>query len=445
MIDTRAVAQEVQDQLNAAFQKGQEQIRKGRESVTVAVRAGSQIAQAVKPSLPKLPSVQVKVPSLSDLASPDKLRASAHELASQMLAAQRKLTDQALTTQRKLAGQAQELTDHALTRQRKLGDRALEVAGTLISDGVSGLAQAAGTFAPGRRAERGNHSQPADHTSIATPAEAAAKATATGSEDAPGPKQTRPAKASTAKASPAKSTTAKASPKPRTTKTAGTTKAAGTTNAAGPTKTKTGTAKTAPPRPAPPRPAPPRLMLRRLARPRPAPPSQAPARPGPRARRRSDAVAAGWPWHYRGDPAAGSRRLVSSRLRPSGGDSMNEPWDSQMKTLGAFIRRQRQQANLSLRQLADRTKLSNPYLSQIERGLHQPSVRVIRLISDALNVSTETLLAQAGLLHHKEASREDGAQEPTVSVEEAIQAESRLTDEQKRALIAVLRSMLPAE
>ena len=124
---------------------------------------------------------------------------------------------------------------------------------------------------------------------------------------------------------------------------------------------------------------------------------------------------------------------------------MNEPWDSQMQMLGAFIRRHRQQANLSLRQLADRTKLSNPYLSQIERGLHQPSVRVIRLISDALNVSTETLLAQAGLLHHKGASSEDGTQQPTVSVEEAIHAESRLTDEQKRALIAVLRSMLPAE
>ena len=239
MIDTRAVAQEVQDQLAAAvqkgheqFRKGQEQIRKGRESVTVAVRTGGQIAQAVKPSLPKLPSVQVKVPSLSELASPDKLRASAHELASQMLAAQRKLTDQALASQRKLAGQAQELTDHALTTQRKLGDRALEVAGPFITDGVSRLAQAAGTFAPGRRAERGNHSQPADHTSIATPAEAAAKATATGSEDAPSPKQTRPAKASTAKASPAKSTTAKASPKPRTTK------------AACPTRTKPATAKT---------------------------------------------------------------------------------------------------------------------------------------------------------------------------------------------------------
>ena len=124
---------------------------------------------------------------------------------------------------------------------------------------------------------------------------------------------------------------------------------------------------------------------------------------------------------------------------------MTEHWDSQMQALGAFIRRQRQLANLSLRQLADRTKLSNPYLSQIERGLHQPSVRVIRAISDALNVSTETLLAQAGLLHHKEAASQEGAPPSAVSVEEAIQAESRLTADQKNALIAVLRSMLPVE
>ncbi len=124
---------------------------------------------------------------------------------------------------------------------------------------------------------------------------------------------------------------------------------------------------------------------------------------------------------------------------------MNEPWDSQMEALGAFIRRQRQLANLSLRQLADRTKLSNPYLSQIERGLHQPSVRVIRLISDALNVSAETLLAHAGLLHHKDTGAEGSADPQAVSVETAIQAESRLTEEQKNALIAVLRSMLPGE
>ena len=119
------------------------------------------------------------------------------------------------------------------------------------------------------------------------------------------------------------------------------------------------------------------------------------------------------------------------------------PWDSQMQALGAFIRSKRKLANLSLRQLADRTKLSNPYLSQIERGLHQPSVRVIRLISDALNVSTETLLHQAGLLHRDTSGSAQQAETP--DIEAAIRAEQRLSEDQKSALIAVLRSMLPTE
>jgi transcriptional regulator with XRE-family HTH domain len=123
---------------------------------------------------------------------------------------------------------------------------------------------------------------------------------------------------------------------------------------------------------------------------------------------------------------------------------MTEPWDTQMETLGAFIRSRRKLANLTLRQLAEQTRLSNPYLSQIERGLHQPSVRVIRLISDALNVSAETLLAQAGLLRHDH-SGEGTAQPRPSTVEEAIQAEGRLSAEQKSALVAVFRSMLPAQ
>ena len=77
---------------------------------------------------------------------------------------------------------------------------------------------------------------------------------------------------------------------------------------------------------------------------------------------------------------------------------MTDSWQAQREALGAFIRTQRQMANLSLRQLADLTSLSNPYLSQVERGLHEPSVRVLKAISDALNVSAETLLAQAGLV-----------------------------------------------
>ena len=120
---------------------------------------------------------------------------------------------------------------------------------------------------------------------------------------------------------------------------------------------------------------------------------------------------------------------------------MNEPWDTQMEALGEFIRRQRKLANLSLRQLAEKTRLSNPYLSQIERGLHQPSMRVIKLISEALNVSAETLLTQAGLLHHADGSP-DAAQAGARTVEQVINADDRLTEQQKAALISVYQSML---
>jgi len=123
---------------------------------------------------------------------------------------------------------------------------------------------------------------------------------------------------------------------------------------------------------------------------------------------------------------------------------VTDSWNAQMKALGAFIRSQRKLANLSLRQLADLTTLSNPYLSQIERGLHQPSVRVLKLLSGALNVSAETLLAQAGLLDPaKPGARGAAGDEPAAaSVESAISADERLADEQKAALLAVYRSML---
>ena len=126
---------------------------------------------------------------------------------------------------------------------------------------------------------------------------------------------------------------------------------------------------------------------------------------------------------------------------------MPEPWDSQLQALGAFIRTQRKLANLSLRQLADMTSLSNPYLSQVERGLHQPSVRVLKLISEALDVSAETLLAQAGLLNPDRAGGPGpaGSGTPPSDAEGAIRADQRLTDDQKSALITVYRSMLRSE
>jgi transcriptional regulator with XRE-family HTH domain len=103
--------------------------------------------------------------------------------------------------------------------------------------------------------------------------------------------------------------------------------------------------------------------------------------------------------------------------------------------LGAFIRAQRQAAELTLRELAARTNVSNPYLSQIERGLHEPSVRVLRAIATALNVSAETLLAQAGLF-------EDDDDSEVPSVEAAVRADPRLTDDQRRDLLAVYRSFV---
>jgi transcriptional regulator with XRE-family HTH domain len=117
-------------------------------------------------------------------------------------------------------------------------------------------------------------------------------------------------------------------------------------------------------------------------------------------------------------------------------------WNGQTQCLGAFIRNRRKLARLSLRQLAGMTSLSNPYLSQLERGLHLPSVRVFKLLSEALDVSVETLLAQAGLLDL--APPGDGATAdgpPASPVESAISADQRLASEQKAALIAVYRSM----
>jgi len=103
------------------------------------------------------------------------------------------------------------------------------------------------------------------------------------------------------------------------------------------------------------------------------------------------------------------------------------------RLLGDFIRAQRQMANLSLRQLSALTEVSNPYLSQIERGLHEPSLRVLTSIANALNVSAETLLAQAGLISDTVTSDDD-------ATEGAIRVDQRLTEPQRRALLSVYRS-----
>ena len=111
--------------------------------------------------------------------------------------------------------------------------------------------------------------------------------------------------------------------------------------------------------------------------------------------------------------------------------------DDELNVLGEFIRNQRHLANLSLRQLAAMTAVSNAYLSQIERGLHAPSVRVLKSIATALNLSAEVLLAQAGLITEP-ADAEDGA------TEAALRADGRLTAPHKRALLSVYRSYIEA-
>jgi transcriptional regulator with XRE-family HTH domain len=111
--------------------------------------------------------------------------------------------------------------------------------------------------------------------------------------------------------------------------------------------------------------------------------------------------------------------------------------------LGSYLRTQRRLAHLTLRQVAELSKVSNPYLSQIERGLHEPSVRILRSIAVALNISAEDVLKRAGLVGDKDApARTDdapqGADGPdTVS---AIENDRYLTEAQKRRLIASYRS-----
>ena len=111
-----------------------------------------------------------------------------------------------------------------------------------------------------------------------------------------------------------------------------------------------------------------------------------------------------------------------------------DPWKRQVEAFGQFLHTQRKLAKLSLRELAARTEVSNAYLSQLERGLHAPSVRVLKALAEAFNLSAETMLEQAGLLPDAAA---DGR--PAVDTEAAIRADPRLSGEQKEALLAVYR------
>ncbi|MDN5858942.1 MAG: helix-turn-helix domain-containing protein [Pseudonocardia sp.] len=119
-------------------------------------------------------------------------------------------------------------------------------------------------------------------------------------------------------------------------------------------------------------------------------------------------------------------------------DATTSGWADQINVLGGFIRAQRQMAKLSLREMAAMTSVSNAYLSQIERGLHQPSLKVLQSIADALQLSTDQLLSQAGWPSAKAGSA--GNEAP--STEDVIRADPRLSPEQRTALIGVYRSFV---
>lgn len=111
---------------------------------------------------------------------------------------------------------------------------------------------------------------------------------------------------------------------------------------------------------------------------------------------------------------------------------MADRWKPEVEALGQFIRTQRRLARLSLRELAALTDLSNAYLSQVERGMHQPSMRVLKSLAEAFQLSTETLLEQAGIFEEDEA-----ASDRALDVARAIRADPRLTPTQKEALLSV--------
>jgi hypothetical protein len=257
MIDTRAVAQEVQDQLVAAMNKGQErvrkaqdqvrqaqeqvrkggneQVRKGRQAMTGAIRTGNELTKAFRPNIPALPKPGLRVPSLSHLADPAKLRASAQEFADQMIATQRKVAGEVFATQRNLAGQL-------FATQRSLADKAFQAASPFVADSVTRLSKVVATLQDGRKA---GHADSGAHLA-APPAVPDADAAEAPTERAAAA-DTKSADAATSKSTASKSTAAAKDAKvskARTAKTSGAKSGATAT----PTRSRARTSKPATPK-----------------------------------------------------------------------------------------------------------------------------------------------------------------------------------------------------
>jgi transcriptional regulator with XRE-family HTH domain len=102
-----------------------------------------------------------------------------------------------------------------------------------------------------------------------------------------------------------------------------------------------------------------------------------------------------------------------------------------MNSIGDYIRQQREQAKISLRQLAEQAGVSNPYLSQIERGLRRPSAEILQQIAKGLRISAEALYVQAGILEDRPGDS---------GVRAALLTDPQLTERQKQVLIEIYES-----
>jgi transcriptional regulator with XRE-family HTH domain len=109
-----------------------------------------------------------------------------------------------------------------------------------------------------------------------------------------------------------------------------------------------------------------------------------------------------------------------------------DAFEARLRELGEFIRDQRRNARLSLRKLSEAAGISNPYLSQIERGLRKPSAEILQAIARGLRISAETLYVRAGILDER---REDGP-----DLVDAILRDPTLTDRQRQVLVEIYRS-----
>ena len=125
-----------------------------------------------------------------------------------------------------------------------------------------------------------------------------------------------------------------------------------------------------------------------------------------------------------GDPtAAGDAAADAEATASDSGSALHD--------LGGYIRHQRESARLSLRKLAKQAGVSNPYLSQIERGLRKPSAEILQAIAKALEISSETLYVKAGILEERDSDE---------TLEDVVRRDPNLTDAQRQALVEMYRS-----